>query len=264
MSISKLGSVAVTETTDLSWKSLYKIGGAAALVTVLIYLLDSIIVFVGVGTEPGVRTATDWFTLIQGNWFLEFRNLGFLNIISMTLGVPIFLALYAVHRQGNKAYAALAAILSFIGMAIYISNNPAIPMFALSGKYAAATTDAQRSLLSSAGEAILARGEDFTPGFFMGFFLGEIAYIVISFVMLRGGIFGRATAYTGIIGFVSMILFTIWSTFVPVLFDVAMIFAMVGGLLSMAWLVLIARRLFQLGYPGSQSICETRAADDSV
>jgi len=81
----------------------------------------------------------------------------------------------------------------------------------------------------------------------MGFFLGEIANITIAFVMLRGKIFSKVTAYMGIIGVTSLTVYTIWVTFIPVLQDAAMILAMVGGLLSMIWSFLIARRLFQLG-----------------
>ncbi len=50
-------------------------------------------------------------------------------------------------------------------MAVYIANNAAIPMQALSGKYAAAGTETQRALYAAAGETILARGEDFTARF---------------------------------------------------------------------------------------------------
>jgi hypothetical protein len=137
-------------------------------------------------------------------------------------------------------------ILSLVGTAIYLSNNAAFPMLALSTKYAAATTDAQRALLTAAGEAILARGEDFTPGALMGFLFSETASLVISFVMLRGGIFSRATAYAGLLGTFFLTIFTIWTTFIPGFFEVAMIFALIGGLLSLAWNILTARGLFQL------------------
>lgn len=197
--------------------------------------------------EFGTFTAINWFTIFHNNWFSGLRNLGLLNVMEMTLTVPMFFALYAALRHVNKAYAALAMILSLAGMAIYISNNAAVPMLVLSGKYAAAATDVQRSLLAAAGEAILARGEDFTPGAFIGFFLGEIASLTISFVMLRGRIFGKATAYMGIFGVAFLTVYTIWATFVPTLQGVAMIFAMIGGPLSMVWSILIARRLFQLG-----------------
>lgn len=137
--------------------------------------------------------------------------------------------------------------LFLFGGAIYVSNNAAIPVFVLSGEYAAATTDAQRSALVAAGEAMLARGADFTPGSLVGFLLPSVAQITISFVMLRGGVFGKPTAYIGLLGFTLLLVFTIWTTFVPEALGMAMLIALPGGLLVMAWNVLVARRLFQLG-----------------
>ncbi|GAB6273777.1 MAG: hypothetical protein STSR0004_06400 [Peptococcaceae bacterium] len=103
-------------------------------------------------------------------------------------------------------------------------------------------------MLAAAGEAVLASGEDFTPGSFIGLIFGGIAAIMVSFVMLRGGIFGKATAWIGITGFTLLSVFTILSTFVPALFYIAFyIFGMIGGLFALAWFVLVARRFFQLG-----------------
>jgi hypothetical protein len=174
--------------------------------------------------------------------------LGFLNIIYLASMVPVYFAIFAAHQRSKWIYAGLAMAVYFIGMAIYISNNAAIPMFVLSGWYAAAGTDTQRALFAAAGEAVLARGEDFTPGSFIGLIFGGIAAIGISSVMLRGRIFGKATAWIGIMGFTFLSVFTIWATFVPVLYIVAFyVFGMIGGLLALAWFILVARRLFQLG-----------------
>jgi hypothetical protein len=42
-------------------------------------------------------------------------------------------------------------------------------------------------------------------------------------------------AWTGIIGFTFLSIFTVWSTFVPVLYSVAFyFFGMIGGLLALA------------------------------
>lgn len=121
-------------------------------------------------------------------------------------------------------------------------------MFVLSGKYAAATTDAQRALPAAAGEAALVCGEDFTPGSFIGLLFTGFAAIMVSFEMLRGGIFGKATAWIGITGFTLLSVFTILSTFVPALFYITFyVFGMIGGLFALAWFVLVARRFFQLG-----------------
>ncbi|HLO30111.1 MAG TPA: hypothetical protein VK249_13290 [Anaerolineales bacterium] len=246
---------ATSENVSSNWTNLYKLAGAAALLAVLVALTDIALTFFPAGAEqPGTMTAVDWFRLFQANWFFGLRNLGLLpNILTLVLLIPIFLALFAVHSQTYQAYAALAMILSLVGTAIYLSNNAAFPMLALSAKYAAATTDAQRTLFTAAGEAVLARGEDFTPGAFVGFLFGEVGILAISLVMLRGGIFGKATAYAGILGAVCLTLFTVWSTFIPVLFQVAMILALIGGLSSIAWYVLTARRLFQLSSHANQA-----------
>ncbi|HEX2729420.1 MAG TPA: DUF4386 family protein [Rubrobacteraceae bacterium] len=196
--------------------------------------------------EPGARSAIDWFTLFQDNVYYGFRDLGFLNVLNLVLGIPLFLALYAAHRRVDTAYATLAVALFLFGGAVYISNNAVLPMFVLSEQYAAATTDAQRSALAAAGEAILARGADFTPGSLVSFILPSIAQIAMSFVMLRGGVFGRVTSYAGILGFALLLVFTVWTTFVPEALGAAMLIALPAGLLVMAWNVLVARRLFQL------------------
>lgn len=238
-----------TENPNAGWPSFYKLAGASAMLVVLVILTDIGLTFLPAGAEPpGTMTAIDWFALFQDNWFFGLRNLGLLpNILTLCLLIPLFLALYAIHKKTNQAYAALALILSLVGTAVYLSNNAAVPMWALSAKYATATTEAQRILIAAAGEAVLARGEDFTPGALIGFLFGEAAMIVISYVMLRGGIFSKATAYAGILGTLFLTIFTIWTTFIPAFFEVAMLLAIIGGLLSIAWYILTARRLFQLG-----------------
>lgn len=249
MSHSDLNHVANVDTIDPSSKSLYKIAGTAVLISVLLMLLD--IVTTAISKEViqfGTFTATDWFTIFQTNWFSGLRNLGFLNSLEMTLAVPMFFALYMAHRDVSKTYAAFAMILSLVGMTIYISNNAAVPMFVLSNKYAAAVTETQRSMLAAAGEALLAKGEDFSPGAFLGFFLVQIANLTLALVMLRGRVFGKITAYIGIIGISFLTVYTVWVTFIPALQGTAMILAMVGGPLGMIWSILIARRLFQLGH----------------
>jgi hypothetical protein len=247
-----LNPVLKAESRHSNWSNLYKLGGSAALFSILVALTDIALTFFPAGAKPpGTMTAVDWFGLFQENWFFGLRNLGLLpNILNLSLSIPIFLALYDAHKHSNKAYASLALVISLVGTAIYLSNNAAFPMLALSARYEAATTNTQRALLTAAGEAVLARGEDFTPGAFMGFLFSEIAMIVMALVMLRGGIFSKATAYAGILGSFFLTIFTIWSTFIPLFFEISMIFALIGGLLSITWYTLTARRFFQLGsYP---------------
>ena len=227
----------------------YKIGGTAALMSVLVMLTEIFITFLpgGEATGPDTVTVLDWFILFQHNWFIGLRNLGLINMIAASLTVPMFFALYAAHRKTDRVYGALVLILFLIGTTVYLASNTAFPMLTLSRKYAAATTDAQRALLAAAGEAMLAQAESHTPGTFVGFLYTEISSILISIIMLRGQIFSKPTAYAGILGFGSLFVFEILSCFVPALFNVAMIFVAIGGLASITWYALIARGLFQLG-----------------
>jgi hypothetical protein len=176
------------------------------------------------------------------------RNLGLMNILLNTLAIPAFFSLYAAHRkEPGQPYAALAMIMAFLGVGVFYAVNRAFPMFALSRQYAAASTEAQRAVLEAAGQSLLSVGASHTPGSFLSFFLLEAAGVLISVVMLRGKVFNPAAAYAGVLGFGILMAFEVLSSFVSGLNQVAMFLAAFGGLLSMIWYLLIARRLFQLG-----------------
>lgn len=246
-------SVSPAGVEDSGWRSLYVVAGIAALLALGANVLDIVI---GFGeTElviAGSQTAPDWFALFQESGFKGLYLLGILNIIYAACLIPVYFGLFAAHRHAHSLYAALAMSLYFIGAAVYISNNAAIPMLVLSDRYAAAGGDAQRAMIAAAGEAVLAYGEDFTPGAFAGMFLEVIAAVVMSIVMLRGGVFDRRTAWAGIVGFTLLTIFTIWATFVPVFYEIAFYgFGMIGGLFVLAWFVLVARRFFQLARVGA-------------
>ena len=244
MSNSELKQVMDAGTAESNWKSLYQVGGITVLIVFLIPLAEIVI-----SCLPGVERATqgtvtvvDWFTLFQTHWFLGLRNLGLLNIIGAALLAPTFLAIYSALRRDNKAYGAFGTILFFVGMAVYIASNRAFAMLSLSGQYASATTDAQRSLLIAAGQAMLAEGQTRA-----GIPLIEFASLVISVVMLRGKVFSKATAYAGILGNVLLMVFEAILAFVPAFLNVGLVIAGGGGLAIMIWYLLVGRRLLQLG-----------------
>jgi hypothetical protein len=222
------------------------VGGAAALLVVLTALVEIGLTFLP-GGYATTETVTDWFTLLQNDWFMGLRNLGLLNILMTAFGVPALFAIYTAHRHVNPTFAALAVTISFIGVAVFYATNRAFPMLDLSIRYSAANTESERAVLVSAGQALLSVGQSHTPGTFLGFFLSEVGGILLSLVMLRGRVFSHAAAYAGIAGFGLFLVFEILSSFVPSLRSVALIVAMGGGLANMAWYILMARRLFQLG-----------------
>ncbi|MHB0938336.1 MAG: hypothetical protein ACYC6A_18240 [Armatimonadota bacterium] len=230
---------------DSGWTALLRVGGVAALLVLLPALLDIAIAFFpwGGAPEPGDATISEWFTWLQASPFLALRALGLWNIITLTLGVPVFFALYGAQRP--SALAALALLFFSIGTAIYIANNPAIPLLHLSRQYLTASAPQQAAILA-AGQALLARGEDWTPGFFPGFFLTHLAGILMALAMFRNRTFSKVTAWIGLWGWMLSLIFLVWYTFIPAFGTLALLISMVGGLLLLTWYVLIARRLFGL------------------
>jgi hypothetical protein len=234
------------EKASSGWQRICNLGGIAALLTVITGLSEILISLLP-GGYTTAETVTDWFTLLQNNPFMGLRNLGLVNIIMIAISIPMVFTLYWIHRKSNQQAAALAMILAFIGMAVFYATNRAFPMLALSGQYAAAATEAQRTMLQAAGQAMLSVGQSHTPGTFLAFSFSEIAGILMAVVMLRGKLFRPVAAVAGIVGYSFLLIFEVISSFVPSLHNPSLILAMIGGLSNIAWYLLVALRLFHLG-----------------
>jgi hypothetical protein len=225
-------------------KSLYRVGGITVLIAVLVALAE-----IAIGFQPEVarasqRTVTviDWFTLFQSNWFLGLRNLGLLNLMGAFLLTPTFLAMHFALRRENEPLPALGAILFFMGMAVYIASNRGFAMLSLSSQHANAATDAQRSVLVAAGQTMLVEGTNR-----VGLVLIDLAGVVISAVMVRGKVFGKAAACAGILGNGLMIVFEAVQALAPTRLNTWLIIAICAGISIMAWWVLVGLRLLRLG-----------------
>ena len=226
---------------------IYKLGGAAALGAVLIGMVEILITFLPGGNTTQV-TVLDWFRLFQQNQFMGLRDLGLLNIFFNLMAILTSFALYTAHRETPyKPQAALVMLISFLGIGIFFATNRAFSMLALSRQYLAATTEAQRAALEAAGLSLLSVGQSHTPGTFLAFFFSELAGVLFAAVILKSKLLGQGSAYVGILGFGMLLVFEIFSSFVAGLSALALTLAMFGGLLSMAWYILLARKFFQLG-----------------
>ncbi|MFN2151694.1 MAG: hypothetical protein ACK2T5_08865 [Anaerolineales bacterium] len=231
---------------NANWNLLYKLGSIAAIGAVLVGIVEIAITFFP-GGNASQESVYEWFLFFQQSPFLGLRNLGLLNIFLNTLAIFTYLALYGVHRQTPyQPLAALAVIISFLGIGVFFATNRAFAMLGLSQQFAVAADEAQRAALIAAGQAMLSVGASHSPGTFLAFFLSESAGVLISVVMLRSNVFGRLAAYAGILGFSILLLFEFITSFFSGLVTATMILSMLGGLMSMVWYILIARRLFQL------------------
>jgi hypothetical protein len=196
-------------------------------------------------TVPGAIEA--WFAQLQNNPLLGLRNLDLLNVTMSVAGLPLYVALYGVHRRTSQGMAALALVAMTLGTAVFVANNAALPMLTLAERYGAAATDVQRLALLGAGEALLAQSAHGAMGAFPGFFLSSLGTLLMTLAMATGEIFPRGTTYTGMIGIMLLFAYIVGVTFVAEPGGLLLAVAAVGGLLMIVWHGLVARQLLRLG-----------------
>ncbi len=215
-------------------------GGIAALLVAALSLAD-----VAVGTMTGgnlealPRTAAERFAQLEASPLLGLYNLDLLNLVTTLLFLPALYAVYVALRDKGSKLAGLAWGLSLVGAAVFAAGNPALPMLGLSRDYLAAGEIAQRAALAAAGEAILARGAHGGAGVFPSFLLPLVANLLLSLSMPKGRRFPPALAWLGFGGNALLAAYLVLVTFVPGVDTVATAVAAPGGLMSIAWMMMV-------------------------
>jgi hypothetical protein len=135
----------------------------------------------------------------------------------------------------------VATSVGVIGITIFLVTNSALSLSFLSDQYAAATTDAQRLTFLAAGQAVLTIYQ--VTGIDVGVFLISIAILLVSAVMLQSNTFNKVTGYMGILDAIITLSYYPISAVTP-----GSIYVLIGsGVLLILWLILVGRRLFELG-----------------
>jgi hypothetical protein len=227
---------------DLTWGSLFRIGGIAPLVTFALYLSQVLIIIISGEAYP--TTPESWFVLIQRSKLLGLIFLNALDGFSIAVLGLMFLALFIALRKTNPSYMAAAAFFAFLGVAIFVSMRAFMVSGALnlSDQYAAAGTAAQKSQILTAWRAITSPARA-TPET-IGFLFMAVSGFITSMVMLRSKTFSRVTACIGIVAGVATLANDICLVVAP---SVAALIMPVNGLLWLIWWILTGQKLLQLG-----------------
>ena len=240
-------------TINSTWGSLFKASGIAAILAAVMYLITLIVYVPANLASPPPETVLDWFEVFQTNQITGLFFLGIGDVVIMLLWIPIVLGLYKALNQVNQTWTLIATMFAFVGIAVFIATNTAFSMLSLSQEYAIASSEAQKVILLSAGEAMLAvtRG---TGHLYTGMNLTWLAGFILSVVMLRGNIFNRATAWVGILGLGLLVAgivggghYTSTGEYSALQGAIVAIQYIGGGFLSLAWYIMIGLRLWKLG-----------------
>jgi len=225
-----------TAIVDPRWKDLYKMAGIAAIVSEVVILLGLVTYFIWPYT-PGIKTTESIFLLLKSNPLGGLISLDLFLFVGNLFSILLFLALYVSLKQVNESYALIALVVGLIAVVLLIPSRPMSELFSLSAQYADATSLLAKSQYLAAGEALLALFNG--TGWFMNTLLGAISLLVSSLLMLRIKIYGKSTAYVGIITNA-----VVCGFFIPGLGKFLLFLSLPG---YMIWYFLLAKRFFQMG-----------------
>lgn len=240
-------SARASEQIEIGLRKLLALGGYGAW-GLLAYSLATLVVLIVIGGQP--ETAQAGFTLLAENRVLGLLRLDALTILVMPLYYLVFLGLCTALRGTDDALALLAAALAFAGVTLILATPSAFSFLTLSDRFAAATDEAQKTLLLAAGEAILASDLWHGSGALMGGLLLQTAALLASVVMLRSRAFSRLTAWIGVVTHGLDLLHLLVGFFLPA---GGVVLLMVAGPLYLVWFPLLARDFRRLAVGGAKA-----------
>ena len=230
----------MANTVDLDGKWLYRVGGISALVLGIGYIII-IALYVPMGAPPSGAEAR--LAYIAGNTRAWWAILG-LSVLTDFLFVPVALSLYLALKGINRdaMLVATACVGLFIVLDLPLTWTNYDVLITLSGRYAAATSDAQRAVFVAAANypSIVT---DSGLLFVYNTLTLSVGILLTGLVMLKG-IFSKSTAYlavaTGIFGVAAVAS----SFFASSVSSVSIILA---SILTTVWALFAGYRLYRLG-----------------
>lgn len=237
---------AVDTAVDTSWCGLYKLGGATALVSLILIPITIAVYFIW----PPPDTVVGHYLNIQESLLVGLLGMDLLYLLSNILLIPTWLALYVALRRTNESLMILAITLGLISIMALIASRPILEMVSLSDRYAAAMTEMEQGIYLAAGEVMMALYQG--SAFSAHYILGTSGLLIISFVMLQSELFSKRTAHVGIAANVITL-----GYYVPAIGVYISIFSV---FFYFAWYLMIARQLRQLAAVSSRRSIEKRGS----
>ncbi len=223
-------------------KGLYRAGGISAIVLGVSYIVI-IVSYVLAGGPP--TDAEQWLTYLAKHAPAWWTIVG-LSVLTDFLFVPVALSLYLALKDVNRSamLAGAGLVLSFVVLDLAVTWPNYASLITLSGRYAAATNDAQRAAFVAAANgpcAVLTSG-------LLGVYailVPSLGYLMVGLVMLKGA-FGKVTAYLAVISGILGIVSVVGPFFVRAL-GLAVV---LSSALITVWAFLVGYRLYRLGQSG--------------
>ena len=219
-----------------SAEGLYRLAAACTLAISLLTPL-AIVAFV-IWPPPYDAPVVDWFEVFDDNWLIGLISMDLLLTGVLILEIPVLIALFAALRLTNQWLISLAVVIGLVGIALHLSSITSVEMLSLSQEYFdPATTEAEKTQLLGAGEAMLARyeGTQFHLNYVVG---GTVVPVLISTVMLQSDLFRRSVVYVGIFAAIFNL-----GLYIP---EIGLVLSVFSGLAFLVWYVMLGLRFHAL------------------
>jgi hypothetical protein len=227
-------------TSSNNLKGLYTIGGVSAILQLLSILTYSVLLGV-LGPKP--TSAAEYFTVYEGSPLGAFLCGDFLLLVLIGLYLGTFPALYMALRNLSPVYAALATLFTVMAVAGSFATESSFSLLHLGEQYVNATSEAMRTQLLAAGEAVIASDMWNSSAAYMGGILLQGSGVMISVIMLRSKDFSKVTAYAGLLGNGFDLIQHVLHIFLP---SVSSFITVFMGVFYFIWFPMLARDLFRL------------------
>ncbi|HEX5502812.1 MAG TPA: serine hydrolase domain-containing protein [Thermomicrobiales bacterium] len=179
---------------DPSWRELYRVGGAGALLAALTYIVATVVDFTMPAPPTAGGAAMLAYIAAHRSVYLLEQVLWLAPSVALTLTA---LALAVALKGVNRSYAAIGGVLGVASWAltlVYPATGGGAPaLIYLSDRYAAGDA-AQRAAYAAAAEAFIAQNVIPTA---VGI-LEPVGILILALLMLRG-VFGRGVAVLGVV-----------------------------------------------------------------
>jgi hypothetical protein len=217
------------------WRTLYRLGAVAALLSVVLIPLSVVAFFIWPTFPDNI------LDVIQDSWLGGLMSLDGGYLLANLLVLPWFLALYVTLREVDEGWALIALVMGLMGLLCLPLARPIPEMFAISERYATATSEAERAMYQATGEAMLNHFHGMA--YHAHYVLGSLSLLISAILMLRSRVYSKTLAWVGIVTNV-----VVFGLYVPVVGTYLSLLSALGYLL---WCILFGIKLYQLGWPKS-------------
>ncbi|KGJ71782.1 hypothetical protein GY21_19845 [Cryobacterium roopkundense] len=221
-------------TTVQSWRTLFYVGGIAAILFVMLFLCALVLDFLAPPPENGGVETLEFISRNRAIYSAE----QILWILPDILPVLTFLALFVALAPDNKALALICVTVAGVGWALLrvlpTSGRGSLVLVNLSDSYVEAGSASQRQVYSTAAEVIIA--ENNTPSL-LGV-LSAVGIALASTAMIRSAL-PRLVGWLGVVAGVVGVVSEVSAYTLPAL-------SSAYGLLLWAWFVSVGIALIRL------------------